>query len=136
MINVDLDRLTASYARLERIRRWSILSTTLIAATVGAINMVASALFDGRTALAHAVCWAGMTVLAMLGCLTATDIYGAWKRQNAEIIDLYRQLAATAEMMDTWKPFFNAINEAHRQGYAAVIAPGERLEPPPPAKLH
>ena len=132
----QIEQLAKAYAKLERLYRLQIAAFTVVTALAGLINMAGS-LTEGRLALPNAIRWGAMTILALTGYLSAMHLYRVWKKQNAEIVDLYRQLTGAVEMMDGWRPLFAAIEHAHSQGYAAVIAPGDLPEDePPPGKLN
>jgi|HubBroStandDraft_5_1064220.scaffolds.fasta_scaffold86283_2 hypothetical protein len=123
-----LDKLAKSYAKLERIYRTNLLLIGGAIPVLGLGNIGLTLLDGGRHAVADAIRFGCMTSLGLVACLGATAIFRSWRRQNAEIVGLYRQLTDAVEIMDGWRPLFSAINEAHRQGLAAVIAPGELPE--------
>jgi hypothetical protein len=133
-----IDKLAKAYAKLERIQRFQILAITLAAGGAGLINMVESTLFDGRLALPNALRWGAMTMIALTGCFLAMMLYRIWKKQNAEIVELYRHLQAAGEALEGWKPLAEFVADAHSRGATAVIPPpfpGEDRAPKPPV-LH
>lgn len=123
--------LAQSYAKLERIIRWNLILVSAGIFVIGAGSVVLALLQHGLLAAVRFGC---MTLLGLLACGGWAALYRSWRRQNAEIVGLYQQLTDAVEIMDGWRPLFSAINDAHRQGLAAVIAPGELL--PEQRQLH
>ncbi|HLY47631.1 MAG TPA: hypothetical protein VKR21_00410 [Solirubrobacteraceae bacterium] len=125
--------MAEAYAKLERLIRWNILLLTGMVLVVGASNVVLTVLQGGPHSFLNAVRFGCMMVFGLLACSSAAAVYRLWRKQNAEIVDLYARLNEASEMLQTWNPFFDAINEAHRQGCAAIIQPAD---PEPPRQLH
>ena len=126
-----IEQLAKSYAKLERAYRWPLITVAIVIPASGLSSAAVSLLRGSPWGVVDAIRFGVLTMLGLVACYGATTIYRVWKRQNAEIVGLYRQLTAMSEMVEGWKPLFAYIEHAHRQGYVAVIAPGDEYELPP-----
>jgi hypothetical protein len=136
MADDDIDRLAAAYAKLERIYRLPLLLTTVAIAGGGLFSMAGALLLDGRAGLGNALRFGAMTMLGLVGCYGAMTMYRVWRKQNAEIVGLYRQLKAMSAVIEEFRPVAAAIEDAHRQGCAAVIPPPDERDERPSGKLN